>query len=157
MGVLIQAGSPKGDGTGGPGYTIPDELPPRRPYVRGAVLMSHGSRPNSAGSQFFILLGDMNQSLPRQYAVFGEVVKGIEVADRIAAAPAKSNRYRPAERSTPVRPVVIEKALVSRIPAELHRKGAKSAKKRKRGESLQLLLPRSWLCALCDFAVTSFA
>jgi len=114
-GFMIQAGSPKGDGTDGPGFTIPDELPPRRPYVPGAVLMSHGSRPNSAGSQFFILVGDVRDHLPQQYVVFAEVVQGMAVADRIAAAPVKPNLFRPNERSTPVHPVVIEKATVTRV------------------------------------------
>lgn len=129
-GFLIQTGSPNGDGTSGPGYTIPDELPPRRPYARGAVLMSHGPRPNSAGSQFFILLGDVEQFLPKQYVVFGEVVQGMDVADRIAAAPTKPNRFRPSERSTPLHPVVIRKVLVTRVPAESHRRDAENAERR---------------------------
>ena len=114
-GFMIQGGCPKGDGTGGPGYTIPDELPPRRPYLRGAVLMSHGDRPNSAGSQFFILQADVRSHLPKQYTVFGEVFQGMEVVDRIASGPTQPNPFRPNERSTPVKPVVIEKAVVSRV------------------------------------------
>jgi peptidyl-prolyl cis-trans isomerase A (cyclophilin A) len=114
-GFMIQGGDPKGDGTGGPGYTIPDELPPRRPYARGAVLMSHGDRPNSAGSQFLILQSDVREHLPKQYVVFGEVFQGMEVVDRIASAPTQPNRFRPNERSTPVKPVVIEKAVVTRV------------------------------------------
>jgi peptidyl-prolyl cis-trans isomerase A (cyclophilin A) len=114
-GFMIQAGCPKGDGTGGPGYTIADELPPRRPYLRGAVLMSHGDRPNSAGSQFFILQAGVRGHLPRQYVVFGEVVDGMPVVDRIAAGEVRPNRFRPNERSAPVKPVLIEKATVTRL------------------------------------------
>lgn len=113
--VMLQAGCPKGDGTGGPGYTIPDELPPRRPYLRGAVLMSRRPRPNSAGSQFLILLADLRESLPKQYVVFGAVVEGLDVADRISRQPVRPNSYRPTERSTPVNPVVIKKAIVTRV------------------------------------------
>jgi peptidyl-prolyl cis-trans isomerase A (cyclophilin A) len=114
-GFTIQGGCPKGDGTGGPGYTIPDELPPRRPYLRGAVLMSHGDRPNSAGSQFFILQADVRDHLPKQYVVFGEVFQGMEVVDRIASGATKPNRFHPNERSTPMKPLVIERAVVTRV------------------------------------------
>jgi peptidyl-prolyl cis-trans isomerase A (cyclophilin A) len=114
-GFMIQGGCPAGDGTGGPGYQVPDELPPRHPYTRGALLMSRGDRPNSAGSQFFILQADVRGHLPPDYVVFGFVVAGMEVVDRIADGAVVPNHFRPAERSTPVAPVIIQHANVTRV------------------------------------------
>ena len=87
-GFMIQGGDPnsRGDdrskyGTGGPGYMIPAEFN-ELPHVRGAVSMARGRDPDSAGSQFFIVVKN-STFLDRQYTVFGKVVKGIEVADKI--------------------------------------------------------------------------
>ena len=75
-GFVIQGGDPKGDGTGGPGYTFPDE-PVRRPYLAGTVAMANaGSDTN--GSQFFIMLED-NPNLPPNYTIFGLVTEGLDV------------------------------------------------------------------------------
>lgn len=79
---VIQGGDPKGDGTGGPGWTIPLETSQELKNVRGAVAMARGSDPNSAGSQFYILKKDM-PSLDGQYAVFGKVVEGMDIVDEI--------------------------------------------------------------------------
>lgn len=79
---VIQGGDPKGDGTGGPGWTIPLETGPELKNVRGAVAMARSSDPNSAGSQFYILKKDM-PSLDGQYAVFGKVVEGMDIVDQI--------------------------------------------------------------------------
>ncbi len=114
-GFMIQAGCPKGDGTGGPGYTIPDERPAARPYLRGAVLMSHRGRPNSAGSQFMILQADVRGHLPPTYVVFAEVAHGMSVVDRIASAPVLENPHRRSERSSPIRTVAIERAAVTQV------------------------------------------
>lgn len=75
-------------GQGGPGYTIVDE-PVVGNYVRGAVAMARTSQPNSAGSQFFICLADLTGRLDRAggYVIFGHVVNGMDVVDRIAALP----------------------------------------------------------------------
>lgn len=81
---VIQGGDPKGDGTGGPGWTIPLETSPKLKNVRGAVAMARSNDPNSAGSQFYILKQDAHW-LDNQYAVFGRVIKGMEVVDRIQA------------------------------------------------------------------------
>lgn len=81
-GFVIQGGDPKGDGTGGPGYTIPDE-PARIPYDAGIVAMAKTPAPDSAGSQFFIMLED-NPSLPNDYAIFGRVTTGLDVVRSIA-------------------------------------------------------------------------
>ncbi|MBI3342009.1 peptidylprolyl isomerase [Candidatus Curtissbacteria bacterium] len=78
-GFVIQGGDPSGNGTGDPGYKFDDE-PVNRDYKRGVVAMAN-SGPNTNGSQFFIMLAD--NPLPRQYTIFGDVVKGIEVVDKI--------------------------------------------------------------------------
>ena len=89
-GFMIQGGDPntRGDnrskyGTGGPGYMIPAEFNDL-PHVRGAVSMARGPDPDSAGSQFFIVVKN-SRFLDGQYTVFGKVVKGIKVADKIVA------------------------------------------------------------------------
>ncbi|MDH3677126.1 MAG: peptidylprolyl isomerase [Nitrosopumilus sp.] len=87
-GFMIQGGDPNtkgGDkntwGTGGPGYSIKAEFNSRS-HLRGIVSMARSQDPDSAGSQFFIVTTD-STFLDRQYTVFGEVVEGMEVADKI--------------------------------------------------------------------------
>ena len=88
-GFMIQGGCPKGNGTGGPGYTIKGEFAANGfnnpiKHERGVISMARAMDPNSAGSQFFI----MHQTAPHldgQYAAFGKVIKGIEVVDAIAS------------------------------------------------------------------------
>ena len=89
-GFMIQGGDPNTRdqdkskyGMGGPGYTVKAEFN-NRPHVRGAVSMARSQDPDSAGSQFFIVIKDSN-FLDRQYTVFGEVVSGMEVADEIVS------------------------------------------------------------------------
>jgi cyclophilin family peptidyl-prolyl cis-trans isomerase len=87
-GFVIQGGDPTGTGTGGPGYTITDE-PVTTEYARGTVAMARTSRPNSVGSQFFIVLDDSAQASlasANTYQIIGTVTSGMEVADAIAAA-----------------------------------------------------------------------
>lgn len=79
---VIQGGDPKGNGTGGPGWTIPLETNDSLKNVRGALAMARAQDPNSAGSQFYILKQD-SSPLDGQYAVFGKVVQGMDVVDRI--------------------------------------------------------------------------
>jgi len=80
---VVQGGDPKGDGTGGPGYTIPDEFTTLKKHTRGTVAMAHSSAPNSAGSQFYICLADAPH-LDGSYAIFGQVIEGMDVVDNIA-------------------------------------------------------------------------
>ncbi len=87
-GFMIQGGDPntKTDnksswGTGGPGYNIKAEFSSRS-HLRGIVSMARSQDPDSAGSQFFIVTAD-STFLDRQYTVFGEVVEGMDVADKI--------------------------------------------------------------------------
>ena len=78
---MAQGGCPKGDGTGGPGYTIPAEFSAQK-HVRGTVAMARSQHPDSAGSQFYICYGP-TPHLDRNYTVFGQVTSGMEHVDRI--------------------------------------------------------------------------
>jgi peptidylprolyl isomerase/peptidyl-prolyl cis-trans isomerase B (cyclophilin B) len=80
-GFVVQGGDPKGNGTGGPGYTIKAEFNARK-HTRGAVAMARSQHPDSAGSQFYITYGPQPH-LDGQYTVFGQVVDGMEHVDRI--------------------------------------------------------------------------
>lgn len=80
-GFVIQGGDPLGDGTGGPGYQFPDE-PVKRDYTKGIVAMANAG-PDTNGSQFFIMLED-NLQLPKIYTIFGNVISGMEVVEKIA-------------------------------------------------------------------------
>jgi peptidylprolyl isomerase/peptidyl-prolyl cis-trans isomerase B (cyclophilin B) len=80
-GFMAQGGDPRGDGTGGPGYTLKAEFNERK-HVRGTVAMARAAHPDSAGSQFYICFAPAPH-LDRQYTVFGQVVKGMEVVDQI--------------------------------------------------------------------------
>ena len=81
-GFMIQGGDPTGTGSGGPGYTIPDEFVKGHSNVRGTVAMANTGRPNTGGSQFFINLVDNtyldwdDPRTPSAHPVFGEVVGG---------------------------------------------------------------------------------
>jgi peptidyl-prolyl cis-trans isomerase B (cyclophilin B) len=68
---VLQCGDPTGTGTGGPGYTIPDELSGKETYGPGTLAMAKTQQPNSGGSQFFIVYRDT--PLPPQYTVFGQL------------------------------------------------------------------------------------
>lgn len=95
-GFMIQGGDPNTKspdrskhGMGGPGYTIKAEFN-NKPHKRGVLSMARAGHPDSAGSQFFIVVKD-SSFLDRQYTVFGEVVSGMEVADMIVSAPRDHN------------------------------------------------------------------
>lgn len=85
-GFVAQGGDPTGTGTGGPGYTVPLE-PSQESFARGVVGMARSNDPNSAGSQWFVTLGDAPH-LNGQYTVFGRVVQGMEVVDSLAVGDA---------------------------------------------------------------------
>lgn len=82
---VIQGGCPKGDGTGGPGYTIDCELDGDNQYHdRGVLSMAHAGR-DTGGSQFFICYNRKNTShLNRKHTVFGKVTEGLDVIDQIS-------------------------------------------------------------------------
>ncbi|MFO0828020.1 MAG: peptidylprolyl isomerase [Phycisphaerales bacterium] len=91
-GFVIQGGCPKGDGTGGPGYTVKAEFNDRK-HEPGVLSAARSSHPDSAGSQFFVCLTRENcQHLDRQYTAFGKVTKGMDVVTKIAATPLKDSR-----------------------------------------------------------------
>ncbi|UOF90547.1 peptidylprolyl isomerase [Fodinisporobacter ferrooxydans] len=85
---MIQTGDPKGDGTGGPGYTFKDELPPKERYQPGIVAMANAG-PNTNGSQFFICTGPDSEGLNQtpNYTIFGKVIQGMDVVQKIASVP----------------------------------------------------------------------
>jgi peptidyl-prolyl cis-trans isomerase B (cyclophilin B) len=99
---MIQGGDPNSKnpdkskhGTGGPGYTVKAEFSDK-PHKRGTLSMARAQNPDSAGCQFFICVAD-SAFLNKQYTVFGEVVSGIEVADKIVSQP-RDARDNPNER-----------------------------------------------------------
>jgi peptidyl-prolyl cis-trans isomerase B (cyclophilin B) len=101
-GFMVQGGDPNSKnpdrsmhGMGGPGYTIKAEFNDK-PHKRGTLSMARSAQPDSAGSQFFICVADA-PFLDRQYTVFGEVVSGMETADKIVSQP-RDGKDNPAER-----------------------------------------------------------
>jgi cyclophilin family peptidyl-prolyl cis-trans isomerase len=83
-GFVIQGGDPKGNGTGGPGYTVVDRPPAGARYVRGVVAMAKTANEpaGTSGSQFFVVTG-ADAGLPPQYALLGKVTRGLDVVERI--------------------------------------------------------------------------
>ena len=86
-GFMIQGGCPRGNGTGGPGWTIKGEFSANGvkndlKHTRGVLSMARAMDPNSAGSQFFIMVADAPH-LDGQYAAFGKITDGMETADQI--------------------------------------------------------------------------
>lgn len=89
-GFMIQGGDPDGDGTGGPGYCIKGEflmngVKNTLSHKRGVLSMARAGHPNSAGSQFFIMV-EKAPHLDGEYAAFGKVIEGMDVADTIVNA-----------------------------------------------------------------------
>lgn len=108
-GFMIQGGCPEGVGTGGPGYSIKGEFAANGfknelKHSRGVLSMARAMNPNSAGSQFFIMVADAPH-LDGQYAAFGKVVEGMEVTDKIVGAKTDF-------RDRPYEDQVIEKVIV---------------------------------------------
>ena len=108
-GFMIQGGCPKGNGTGGPGYTIKGEFTSNGvkndlKHTVGVLSMARTMIPDSAGSQFFIMVED-SPHLDGEYAAFGKITEGMEVAQDIAKT--KRNRM-----DMPLTPVVIKTIIV---------------------------------------------
>lgn len=109
-GFMIQGGDPTGTGTGGPGYQFADELNAntesyKKGYLAGTVAMANAG-PNTNGSQFFIMHKDY--PLPHSYTIFGHVVHGQDVVDKIATTKVDSN-------DKPITPVVMKKVSVKTL------------------------------------------
>lgn len=105
-GFMIQGGCPKGNGMGGPGWTIKGEFAANGhkndlKHTKGVISMARTMDPNSAGSQFFIM-HEAAPYLDGQYAAFGKVVSGLDVVDEIA-------NVRTGWADKPSQPVVMEK------------------------------------------------
>jgi cyclophilin family peptidyl-prolyl cis-trans isomerase len=89
-GFVDQTGDPTGTGSGGPGYTIPDEYPAKASnaadqYPLGSVAMANTGQPHTGGSQWFIVAGAEGESLPASYSLFGHVSSGLSVVEKINA------------------------------------------------------------------------
>ena len=83
-GFVLQGGDPTGTGRGGPGYRFADELPSAGRYELGSLAMANAG-PDTNGSQFFVISGPQGIRLPPQYALFGQIIDGLEVVAVIDA------------------------------------------------------------------------
>lgn len=102
-GFVIQGGDPTGTGTGGPGYEFADE-PVSRSYELGTLAMANAG-PDTNGSQFFIVVGENGTQLPPNYTIFGQVIDGMDVVNRIAKVPTQASDT--GEPSSPIEPVTL--------------------------------------------------
>jgi peptidyl-prolyl cis-trans isomerase A (cyclophilin A) len=109
-GFMIQGGDPLGTGEGGPGFALDDEVSPNLHFDKpGMLAMAKRSYPNSAGSQFFITTAPADW-LEGKYSIFGQVVAGQDIVDKIAQMPTDEN-------DKPQTPVIIQKITIRKIGA----------------------------------------
>jgi cyclophilin family peptidyl-prolyl cis-trans isomerase len=104
-GFVCQGGDPTGTGTGGPGYRFDDELPQPGQYQIGSLAMANAG-PNTNGSQFFLISGPSGAQLPPAYALFGQVVKGLDIVDAMQKVPT-------ARGDRPIEDVVINSVTIT--------------------------------------------
>jgi peptidyl-prolyl cis-trans isomerase A (cyclophilin A) len=105
-GFMIQGGDPLGQGIGGPGYNFADEFTPKLRHSKAGILSMANRGPNTNGGQFFITLGP-TPHLDDRHTVFGEVVEGLDVVQKIG-------KTRTGDRDRPVTDVVIQQVKIER-------------------------------------------
>lgn len=114
-GFMLQSGDPTGTGMGGPGYEIPDDaVPADLTYTTGTLAMANTGRPNTGGSQFFVMLGDV--PLPKTYSIFGKLTSGAEVLAKVNARQVVDNGQ--GELSKPAEPIEVTGVTITETPMQ---------------------------------------
>ena len=106
---MVQCGDPTGAGTGGPGYTIADEVPAAGAYKVGSLAMANTGSPNTGGSQYFLITGAEGVALPNTYSLFGQVTDGLDTT--VKALDALGNTAN--DGKPPLQQIVIQSVTIT--------------------------------------------